>query len=139
MTVLKPKVADYLIIGAILLAGIGGFFLNLQSAAASDRKYAQVYLENELVAELSLGPGETYKYSFSFGSDGEHEAVLEIADGQVRMLPLGEKLCPRASCSHTGWIEHGYESIVCLPNRIMVVFSDKSPADIRRKVDGTTY
>ncbi len=51
------------------------------------------------------------------------------------MLPLSRELCPRGICSHTGWISRNYQSIVCVPNRIIVAFSDKKLDG----VDGVTY
>lgn len=138
MEKLKIKFTDYIVILAILIWGTAGFWFNLQQVNAAERKYATIYIENQQVAELSLAPGETYNYSFQFGSEKEHTAHLEIEDGKVRMLPIDEELCPNAICSHTGWIEHEYESIVCLPNRIMVVFSD-IPGGNDEGIDGVTF
>ena len=91
------------------------------------------------VAELSLPPGESYSYEFQFGNNGEHTAVVEVNDGRIRMLPLNEKLCPQGICSHTGWIEHSYESIVCLPNQIMIVFTEQTVDGSENDIDGLTF
>ncbi len=138
MEKLKIKLTDYLVIIAILVWGAAGFWFNLQQVSAAERKYATIYIENQQVAELSLAPGETYNYSFQFGNEKEHTAYVEIEDGKVRMLPIDEELCPSAICSHTGWIEHEYESIVCLPNRIVVVFSE-IPEGNDEGIDGVTF
>lgn len=118
------KLADYLVVMLILVWGTTGFWFNLQQASAAERKYATIYVDNQQVAELSLAPGEVYSYSFQFGDQNQHAAHIEIEDGRVRMLPMGQDLCPNAICSHTGWIAYEYESIVCLPNRIMIVFTE---------------
>lgn len=138
MNKLKIKITDYMVIIAILVWGAAGFWFNLQDVSAAERKYATIYHENRQVAELSLAPGETYSYSFQFGDDEAYTAHVEIEDGRVRMIPLGEDICPNAICSHTGWIEYNYESIVCLPNRIMVVFSDL-PGNDSEGIDGITF
>ncbi len=138
MDKIKIKITDYLVILVILLWGVVGFWFNLQHASAAERKYATIYVENIQVAELSLAPGESYSYAFQFGTGSNHTAQLEIEDGKVRMLPLGEELCPNAICSHTGWIEYEYESIVCLPNRIMIVFSEM-PGGNEEGIDGITF
>jgi hypothetical protein len=138
MNKLKIKITDYMVIIAILVWGAAGFWFNLQDVSAAERKYATIYHENRQVAELSLAPGESYSYSFQFGDSEAYTAHVEIEDGRVRMLPLGEDICPNAICSHTGWIEYNYESIVCLPNRIMVVFSDLPGSD-NEGIDGITF
>lgn len=138
MDKLKIKFTDYIVITVILIWGAAGFWFNLQQVSAAERKYATIYVENSQVAELSLAPGETYSYSFPFGNESEHTAYIEIEDSKVRMLPMGEELCPNAICSHTGWIEYEYESIVCLPNRIIIVFSD-IPGGTDDGIDGVTF
>ncbi len=39
---------------------------------------------------------------------------------RVRMIEMDREICPEAICSETGWIDNSYQSIVCLPNRIIV-------------------
>ena len=46
-----------------------------------------------------------------------NENTLTIADGAARMTAAG---CPDGLCVHHGAISRGGESIVCLPNRIVV-------------------
>ncbi len=136
---IKVKTADYFIIGFIIVIGFTSLWFNLQEVDAAGQKYATVHLENEQVTELSLSEGEAYEYDLQFGEDNEHTAEIEIKDGRVRMLPMGEELCPQAICSHTGWIEHSYESIVCLPNQIMIDLKVLSPAETDDDIDGVTY
>ncbi len=139
MQKLKIKIADYFIVGIVLLLGLSGFWFNLQEAGAAGQKYAVIYVENEQVEELSLSPGDSFDYTLNFGSDGQNSAAVEVEDGRIRMLPMGEELCPRAICSHTGWIEHSYESIVCLPNQIMIAFDESATESDDQDIDGVTY
>jgi len=139
MPKLKLKIADYFVVGLILLIGAAGFWFNLQKAGAVEHRYAVIYLGNEKVAELSLANDDAFEYKFGFGEDERHEAAVEVKDGRVRMLPMGDELCPKGICSHTGWIAHSYESIVCLPNRIMVVFAEAPEGTGNNDIDGITY
>lgn len=136
---IRIKTLDYLVVVGLLLWGVAGFWLNWQEAGATGPKYARVFVQNRQVAELSLLPGESFDYDLSFGENNQHSATIEINDGKIRMLPLSEDLCPRAVCSHTGWIEYSYESIVCLPNQIVVVFSDSSLPGEVEGIDSVTY
>ncbi|MFW6113473.1 MAG: NusG domain II-containing protein [Actinomycetota bacterium] len=42
---------------------------------------------------------------------------IEIAGGRVRMV---DSACPEKLCVRTGWISSPGESIVCLPNRVVI-------------------
>jgi len=139
MGAIKIKVTDYLVIAVLLIWGVVGFWLNWQTAGAAGPKYAQVFVQNRQVAELSLTSGDRFEYTLSFGENNQFAATIEIDDGRIRMLPLSEDLCPRAVCSHTGWIEYSYESIVCLPNQIVIIFSDSSRPGEDEGIDSITY
>jgi len=139
MGAIKIKTADYLVIAVLLLWGVAGFWLNWQTAGAAGPKYAKVFVQNRQVAELSLTSGDKFEYTLSFGENNQYAATIEIDDGRIRMLPLSEDLCPRAVCSHTGWIEYSYESIVCLPNQIVILFSDSSRPGEDEGIDSITY
>lgn len=134
---LRLTAADYIIMAVLLLAGGAGIWWNLTQGIPTTQKYLTVFVDNETVAELSLAPDDCFSYSFPF-AQGRHQAVLEIDSGRVRMQPLPEELCPRGICAHTGWISRPYESIVCLPNRIVIVFS-KVPPEEAGDLDSITY
>jgi hypothetical protein len=138
MPKLRLKITDYLIVGSILAWGIAGLWFNVQGVGAAEQKYATIYVQNKKIAEISLAPGDQFTHTFQFGNNGEHSAVLEIDSGRIRMKPLDEGLCPKAICSHTGWIEYSYESIVCLPNQIMIVFNEPSAGE-DEGIDGVTF
>lgn len=126
---------DKLFIALILAFSAAGFLFNFSLNAEMEQKYITVHVNNELVMELSFNDNTERRVSFPFGDNKEHTATLEISRGMVRMLPLDEELCPHGICSHTGWISRNYQSIVCVPNRIIVAFSDKK----LEGVDGVTY
>lgn len=137
MSRLRLKIVDLSVITVALLLGGAGFWYNLSLGSASGQKYAAIFLDNRLVAELSFSESDSFTYSFTFGSEQQHSAYLEADNGRIRMLPMDRELCPRGICSHTGWIAYSYQSIVCLPNRIMVVFT-RSPRD-EQELDGITF
>ncbi len=139
MTILKVKKADYIVVVAILIWGLTGFWFNIQQVGAAEQKYATIYVQNQQVAELSLSSSDRYDYSFTFGENDEHTAHLEVEEGRIRMLSLDDELCPKHICSHTGWIEYQYEKIVCLPNQIMITFNEQTRGSDSQDVDGVTY
>lgn len=50
--------------------------------------------------------------------------TIEISGGQVRMT---EADCPDKVCIHTGKISQSGQTIVCLPNRVVIFISGKNP------------
>jgi len=43
--------------------------------------------------------------------------IVEVKEGRIRVK---ESDCPRRICLHTGWIQHPGETIVCVPNKIVI-------------------
>ena len=54
--------------------------------------------------------------------------IIEIKDGRIRML---EAECPDHICVNTGWLED--VPIVCLPNRLVIDFADKTDTDAQTR------
>ena len=126
---------DQLFIGLLLLLSLTGFAYNYSFDVSPEQKYITVQVDQEFVMELSFNDETEKTVTFPFGENKEHVAVLEISGGRVRLLPIEKELCPRGICAHTGWISRNFQSIVCIPNRIVVSFSDKR----LEGVDGVTY
>ena len=127
---------DKLFVALVVIISLSLFVFNLQLAAGPARRYVTVHVDNKLIMEISFDENTDKKVAFPFGAVGEHTAVLEISRGKVRLLPLDRQLCPRGICTHTGWISKGYQSIVCVPNRIVISFGDPNGHD---QVDGVTF
>lgn len=132
---LKLTFYDKFFIVLILFLSLLGFIFNFTFGAAREQKYIMVHVDHELVMELSFNDETEKTVTFPFGENKEHLAVLEISRGRVRLLPIDKNLCPQGICAHTGWISRNYQSIVCVPNRIVVSFSEQNLGG----VDGVTY
>ncbi len=48
---------------------------------------------------------------------GSHDIRIEIRGGRIRML---DSDCPRKVCKHTGWISGRGQTIVCVPNKVLI-------------------
>jgi len=99
-----------------------------------DRLLAVVEIAGEKVLQFEVPPAGSpdaarHRISFLRG-----EATIEARDGQVRILPMPSEVCPLGICWATGWISRTGQSIVCLPNRIVVTLRGHAP-----RVDGVTH
>lgn len=76
-----------------------------------------VEVNNERIMELPL----TAKYSDEVIVPLKNgEATILIEDGKVKVLPLPKHTCPNGICYAMGWIEKPGETIICLPNKMVL-------------------
>jgi hypothetical protein len=111
MTALDRKVMLTLAIVAVLLFGLRFW------PAPAGRLIARVEVNGTVVQDIDLNraEGRTVPIKLPRG-----QAELEVKDRAVRLLEMPDSLCPRKICSHIGWIRRPGETIVCLPNRLVI-------------------
>ncbi len=105
------KRADVLIIGGVLLAALAWLLvLSLTSkkgdfvvVSMNDREYARLPLYENASLRIKTAAGE---YNLLVVKDGQ--AWVESAD------------CYNQVCVHTGRIAGEYDSIVCLPHKVVI-------------------
>ena len=112
---------DLRLTAALLLAGLILFAVILCSR--SDGRYAVLRVDGQDIARLPLSENRIYPVE----TDGAITNVLRIEDGSVRME---EAYCPDHLCIHRGAIRHTGDSIVCLPNRVVVVIAGEDALDL---------
>ena len=104
-------------IAVLLVISIGASILlyNNKSAAA-----VQVYSEGELLYTLPLSVDTTVTVETERGVN-----TVTVKEGKVAVT---EASCPDHYCMARGWCAGGNQ-IVCLPNRLVLQFTDKAPLD----------
>lgn len=140
---MKLTLWDKLLITFILAASALGFTFNTNlNASMESQKYLMVQVSGEIIMEYSFHKDTEEVLHISYQENEEQKAELEIGEGKVRMLPMSRDVCPRGICSETGWISRGHQSIVCLPNKIVITMrastAEKEHYE-NKKIDGITY
>jgi len=111
--------------GVLLVAGVAVFLL---SQVQTD--YARVYKDGVLTETVNLltatGPSTITITGRTASGDTDGVNVLEVERGRIRMLTAD---CPDGICVRQGWRSGGLMPIICLPNRVVVVF-DGSDNDL---------
>ncbi|MCD8146292.1 MAG: NusG domain II-containing protein [Clostridiales bacterium] len=109
---------DLLLLGALVLAGLGltAFVLLSRMNSSSDGLTVTIRQDNEVIATLPLDEDATYAVQ---GEDGVTNLVV-IEDGTVHME---EADCPDQLCVKQGKIRYAGDSLICLPNRVVVEIS----------------
>lgn len=88
-----------------------------------EEKYVIIKADKDIVEKILIDHSIDKKYSFKFKDE---VGFLQVKNGKVRMLRMNDDICPRKICSETGWIENSIETIVCLPNKIVVSLEQKN-------------
>lgn len=103
---------DLLFITAILLAaGLAFLFFRPQPSESLSR--AEISVDGKAVMELDLSEDQVLTVD---GAGGGYNRI-QVRDGAVSVL---EASCPDKVCVHTGTVRYPGETIVCLPNRMIV-------------------
>ena len=90
----------------------------------NNSKEALVYYDNNLVLTIDLNESEEKIYIVD-GFNGEVKIIA--GNGKIK---VDEEESPLHLCSKQGFIEESYESIVCLPNKIVIKISSKKKKDL---------
>ena len=103
---------DLLFITAILLAaGLAFLFFRPQPSESLSR--AEISVGGKAVMELDLSEDQVLTVD---GAGGGYNRI-QVRDGAVSVL---EASCPDKVCVHTGTVRYPGETIVCLPNRMII-------------------
>ncbi len=111
----KISVYDVLLIGSLLIVPI----LSLSSIwqQGQGKKEAFIYHNNRLLEIHNLSQDRVISIS-----DKGIQMMFKIDKGRIRVL---ESNCPKHVCVHTGWISNSGQTIVCVPNKLLVEVKGK--------------
>lgn len=115
--------SDIKLIIIILLIAITVLFV-IAIIDKNNSKEALVYYDNNLVLTIDLNESEENIYIVD-GFNGEVKIIA--GNGKIK---VDEEESPLHLCSKQGFIEESYESIVCLPNKIVIKISSKKKKDL---------
>lgn len=100
----------------LIVAVISIVFIGFYSFSKTDGSSALVYYDGTLIETIDLNIDSFYTVT---GFNGD--VLLEVKDGKIR---VNEENSPLHLCSRQGFIKESYESIVCLPNKIVINISN---------------
>lgn len=105
----KKLVSDIILIATVLVIGLSAFII--WTATSEDGNYAVVSVDGVTVAEYSLAVNGVY-----YLNGGTNVLVIEDGRAYIR-----EANCPGyQDCVEAGKISKVGETIVCLPNKLVV-------------------
>ena len=112
----NTAIRDIVLILAIALVGLCLLFFN--GRKTTPRSSVVVEVDGKTVASYPLDTDGVFVLNGGTNT-------LEIKDGKAR---ISDADCPNMQCVRQGWISRGGQSIVCLPNKLIVTVtsSDRS-------------
>jgi hypothetical protein len=105
--------ADFLLVVGVVALSVFLILHWATSGGEGGKSFVVVSADGERVAEVPLD-GEGIELVVQ-GYQGE--SFIEIREGRVRMV---DSACPDKLCVRTGWISRPGQSIICLPNRVVI-------------------
>ncbi len=125
------KADKYLIVGILIIAAVSFCFLNIFAGGSSDT--VLITRNGEQYEEVSLRENQVIEIK---DSKGETSNILEVKDGYAKMI---DSNCPDHLCEQQHKISRNRETIVCLPNKVVVEVKEKKNLDNSKespKIDG---
>ncbi len=102
---------------AILIVGVLAFailvFIFMHTVASKDGDLVRITVDGAVYGEYALEQDQQIKVK----QDGTVTNIVEIEDGVVHME---KATCPDALCITQGKIRRANESLICLPNKVVV-------------------
>lgn len=95
-------------------------FYNLPSAG----KTVHIYEGGKQVEKVELPHDGIYKAG---------NVVVQVSGGRVK---VAKSDCPRRICVHTGWISGPAQTIVCVPNKVLIEIKNNGVA---QEFDAVSY
>lgn len=112
----------YEIIFWILIISVGAVLFIVSKFMFKNGRYVQVKVDGEVVAVYPLDDDNTYTIT---GSDGGTNTLV-IEDNQAY---ISEASCPDGLCIKQGKVNRSSESIICLPNKVVIEVIDDYDGD----------
>ena len=111
MATLRLKRADIILLAGVLL--VGAVLAAVLFCTSSGGGQVQVRVDGSVAATYPLSRDASYTINGANGGTN----LLVIEDGTAR---IEEASCPDGICVNTGRISRSGQSIVCLPNKVVV-------------------
>lgn len=125
---MKKYIADILIITIILIVSLFWIIYNKSGYRDdADSKEINVYVDGDLYGTYRIDIDDTIDIDSEYGHN-----TLSVKDNKVCMT---DSDCDNNSCINMGAISHSYESIICIPNRVVVEISDGN----KESIDAIAY
>ncbi|MFZ5353865.1 MAG: NusG domain II-containing protein [Bacillota bacterium] len=129
---MKFKKGDILIVLLVAVVGSAWYIYSMLSNTAESGQIV-IQVDNEIVRKMLLSDIKASEELHIDLGKGRHMDIVMDKDG----VYVEEVICPDEVCKKTGKITRVGQSIVCLPNRVVIFIEGKKDTDT--DIDGISY
>ena len=122
---MKLKKGDIIIIVILAVALISWYGINQLGESADDRQ-AVIEVNGEVYKTISMRTGMKQQEIHIELENGNHIDIMIDEQGAY----VKDVICPDKVCQKTGVVNKVGQSIVCLPNRVVVYIEGKTESDV---------
>jgi len=137
LSIMTP--ADWVLIMCLLAFALLGIYATFMwdgwFVEAGGTRHAVVRVEHGVVKNIRLDGNKKEIVRVPLGSD--NEAILEVDEGKIRVSDESHH-CPLGYCIRTGWVSRVGQSIVCVPNK-MVISIEGGSGEPSEDLDGVVF
>lgn len=117
----KPSKFDAFLIGLVLFFSIASIIVAYSRIRQhSSALTALIYEKEKLVQQVPLTEEKTLTLA-------KGQMQIEIKTGKIRVKKAD---CPQHICMNMGWIKYPGQTIVCVPNQVLIEVKTKGPSVI---------
>lgn len=117
-SLIRPTVGDFAL--TVLLLGLCAWaIVPLSHGLMARQNVAQVFEDGRLTRQVDLDQDQRLGVA-------EGRMTLEIRNGRIR---IAQSDCPHQSCRHAGWIARPPETLICVPNHMVIVIPSSARTD----------
>ena len=110
------KINKHELILILVIVIISSIFILINNLTSKKGNIAKVYYDSKLIKTIDLNKNDTYIVK---GYNGDVKIVVK--DNKIK---VDEENSPKHLCSKQGYISKSYETIICLPNKIVIEIDD---------------
>ena len=105
----------------LLIIGIAGSVFVLNSRGGS---VVEITQNDKVIRTIDLQTAGDECFDIEYGGS---KNTIEIKDGKIRVKSAE---CPDKTCVETGWLSSSSMPIVCLPNHLVIEFTDGNNSEV---------
>lgn len=118
---MSTKINKFDIILIVVLICISATFILINKINSKKGTIALVYYDNKIIKKIDLSIDKVYNVK---GYNGNVKIIVK--EGKIK---VDKENSPHHLCSKQGYISKSYESIICLPNKIVIEIDSKKDID----------
>ena len=122
---MKVKKGDLIIVLILVVALVSWFVVNKLGESEDDRKIV-IEVDGELYKAIPISPGMERQQIHIDLHNGKYIDIVADETGAY----VSDVVCPDKVCQKTGLVSRVGQSIVCLPNKVVVYIEGETQSEV---------